>query len=481
MASKKQKQAGFLLPETINPNQVVCVRFDIPDTVEYRNAVRGHIYELAKWWLWERSGLPGDTRARDAAELFRVLIESTLSFGGCEGMPFELRQNPANPCLLEQSLDGGLNWSLAFDYNLCKSSIEDYVVAEQNKAAQNEKRQQDYDGTPGSINPDAPTTWTGGTGGVDALCSAVKAYVDGQVLDTLNKYRIAAGLAAIGAGLLGMGGILFAIVGGAVAFVIGLALSDVEEAASDRAALDAVICNLKSALGTGTVTESAFQSAINGLTGANHNQDTIIEILKGNMASQVNYLWFIDLLGAAQQPVAAGALVDCPCDNVWCYWFDFEHFGLDGWQAWPETGYSTVNYSAGIGILHSDVVDTRGNPDTGNRTVNVKRPFTSATITRIEVTYTITKGAYASGANPTYWLFVGGAQVASVTYAAETNGTKTRIWTGAISASEMALAIRSSYDSSAPYSYSGSIVVKSVKVSGTGQNPFGLDNCPPPP
>lgn len=32
---------------------------------------------------------------------------------------YELRQSPENPCQLEQSLDGGLTWTLAFDYRLC--------------------------------------------------------------------------------------------------------------------------------------------------------------------------------------------------------------------------------------------------------------------------------------------------------------------------------------------------------------------------
>lgn len=38
----------------------------------------------------------------------------------CEGDDmYLLRQNPANPCQLQQSTDGGVNWSLAFDYELC--------------------------------------------------------------------------------------------------------------------------------------------------------------------------------------------------------------------------------------------------------------------------------------------------------------------------------------------------------------------------
>lgn len=34
-----------------------------------------------------------------------------------------LRQNPENPCQLEQSLDGGESWTLAFDYSLCAPNL----------------------------------------------------------------------------------------------------------------------------------------------------------------------------------------------------------------------------------------------------------------------------------------------------------------------------------------------------------------------
>lgn len=37
-------------------------------------------------------------------------------------MAFKLRQNETNPCWLEQSIDGGETWELAFDYSRCISS-----------------------------------------------------------------------------------------------------------------------------------------------------------------------------------------------------------------------------------------------------------------------------------------------------------------------------------------------------------------------
>lgn len=42
----------------------------------------------------------------------------------CEDDMYELRQNSENPCQLEQSTDGGLTWTLAFDYSECMRAFE---------------------------------------------------------------------------------------------------------------------------------------------------------------------------------------------------------------------------------------------------------------------------------------------------------------------------------------------------------------------
>lgn len=50
-------------------------------------------------------------------ELQILLMTGNVSCGEVDGM--QLRQNPSNPCQLEQSFDNGASWSLAFDYSLC--------------------------------------------------------------------------------------------------------------------------------------------------------------------------------------------------------------------------------------------------------------------------------------------------------------------------------------------------------------------------
>jgi len=400
--------------------------------------------------------------------IFRLMTPVT---GG--DMSFQLRQSPADNCLLEQSLDGGQTWITAFDYTLClDNSARDYADREAQRVANNDRWDTLYDGTPQSIHQDCPSVYDQGTGGDLALCAAVKAYVDAQVLDTLNKYRIAAGLAAAGTGLLGSVSIIGLIPGGAVLFIIVLALADVEAAAADRVALNNVICNLKDALEGQAVTPASFQTAISGLTGNNHNEDTIIYILQGNAATEINYLYFLDLLGEAQNPAEAGVL-DCPCGD-WCYEFDFSTEGVQGWAG--ELGY-TPTIQSGVGMVGTDFVNNTGTSPIGVRSASVSRQFTPSMIKSVTMIYSLVKGSLDPASSPTIGMIIDGSTVISQ---AAGNGTDVSAgWsvTNAVDTSEIIVTVRSSRDPSSPYSYSGSCSIKKVIVTGTGVCPFGDSNC----
>lgn len=117
MASKRQKQAGWKLPPVIEGHDLVCYCVPIPNTREYRAAFIGQVKALGKWFNWEKSYTPGDTRATTAAMMFRELHRD-LDMVSCNS--FDLRQNPVNACQIEKSLDGGLTWELAWDSSLCE-------------------------------------------------------------------------------------------------------------------------------------------------------------------------------------------------------------------------------------------------------------------------------------------------------------------------------------------------------------------------
>lgn len=121
MSSKRQRLAGYRLPAVIDVEETTCISFNIPNDREYIAAARGAIYELLNWVHWEKSYVPGDTRASQAAALMRKVILPSFQVGGCP-MPFDVRQNEENPCILEKTEDGE-NWDEFANLRKCKPKI----------------------------------------------------------------------------------------------------------------------------------------------------------------------------------------------------------------------------------------------------------------------------------------------------------------------------------------------------------------------
>lgn len=116
MPSKKQKAAGWILPNPIEGYPLICYCVPIPDVPEYRSAFLGQMAALGKWWNWEKSYTVGDRRATTAAALFRGLYEE-ITVSGCSS--FDIRQNPENDCEIQKSLDGGETWETAWFLDNC--------------------------------------------------------------------------------------------------------------------------------------------------------------------------------------------------------------------------------------------------------------------------------------------------------------------------------------------------------------------------
>jgi len=85
MTSERQRNAGYILPQQIDPPDRICVQVNVPNTPEYIAAITGAISTLGKWWTWEKSYSPGDNRAKEAAEVWRKAIYETLVIGNCGG------------------------------------------------------------------------------------------------------------------------------------------------------------------------------------------------------------------------------------------------------------------------------------------------------------------------------------------------------------------------------------------------------------
>jgi len=115
MTSQRQRKAGFELPDPVTGWPLIDVCLKIPDAPEYRRAFLGHIYKLGLWAAWEKSYLPGDTRAKEAGELWREILNKYLDVGCCMSCCCDdnaLYRYDADGNL-EISTDGGTTWTPA--------------------------------------------------------------------------------------------------------------------------------------------------------------------------------------------------------------------------------------------------------------------------------------------------------------------------------------------------------------------------------
>lgn len=109
----------YELPAIWEPGEDWCVCIRIPGTSDHLATLADHLEMLT----WSNMYARDDTR-RGAAIVARRWQSALNSapIARCTG-GLMLRQNPENPCQLEQSLDGGESWTLAFDYSLCTPNL----------------------------------------------------------------------------------------------------------------------------------------------------------------------------------------------------------------------------------------------------------------------------------------------------------------------------------------------------------------------
>ncbi len=202
-----------------------------------------------------------------------------------------------------------------------------------------------YDGTPTSINPNAPTTDFGSTGDrFDALCAGLTGFVYQFARAQADSARAGqiGGLAAVAlvALLLIPGLNFFLVVGASIAValgmgVIGVSLETAIAALTDKPALNAVICFMRDVLKDQAVTEVNWNSCLDTYPfGVGTHEAIICDFIKQSIAQ--NYLTILNILGQAYTGVVDGvALPDCPCDIApWEKTFDFT-IDDQGWAVTP--------------------------------------------------------------------------------------------------------------------------------------------------
>lgn len=434
---------------------------------------------------WKTRYRPTSTEIdRETIDMWKGNLAEKLMALNCSPQVLT-RQNPMDYCQLQQSYDGGETWETVFDYSLCAGGAgnELYILMQQSINEVNIYRTDIYDGSTTSIDPDAPTTtwdYSGATGGEQALCNAVQAYVQNQMLQYYNKLLIGIGAAAITTGILGwITGGLALIVGGVVVLAAGLAIAAVQSAINDAEAMKTMVCRLADDLNGVPTNEGDFWNAVTSLTCDNLNQCTIRDVLIAGAYKEVNYLYFLALIGEAKREVGAG-IDNCPCGDDFCYYFSFATAGTEDWTVVTTGGYNNGVFNVGAGWDTTDHVNTVANPDAAMRLVYIQRSFSPRTVNKVTMTYDFTGGTYDSNTLFAIIIEVNGVFVKTITRASAVNGTNLQVvWEGSIAnANNIRLWVRPSRDISAPYVYSGSGRIVDCQVEGVGSNPFGSDNCP---
>lgn len=116
---------GYLLPEIIDPGELICLKVYVPKDDLYLRAFSGAFHRLGTWQVWEKDGT---TRAAEAALVWKNAIDYTMQNGwiGACGMSEECCEaivNAINNLQLSVSVNcggGGLpverNWRLPLDW-----------------------------------------------------------------------------------------------------------------------------------------------------------------------------------------------------------------------------------------------------------------------------------------------------------------------------------------------------------------------------
>lgn len=201
-----------------------------------------------------------------------------------------------------------------------------------------------------------------------------------------------------------------------------------------------------------------------------------------NLAAMIDVWGVVGLNNAARIGSGAeGNCDDCPCDDTWCYLFDFVNVGAEDWVLFQRNGSEFGAYELGTGWVYTDNTAVQSGVTTASREVRIARTFDNTEITKVVIFYNYTFGASDSMALQALDLWVGGTNVEVVPFSGMVNGNAQEFeWTGeGMSVTSLQVGLRSSRDISAPLTYSGNAVILEVLVEGHGTNPFGEDNCEP--
>lgn len=495
MSSDAQRNAGYILPDPVDGYDLICVTLKIPNVRQYRAALLGAIYELSKWWNWEKSNLPGDTRATRAAAYWRQLLYDHLKIDGACPVDDLRISVTGSSWQIEKTTDGGATWTpidrVVNEYpeghDLGWRFTAQDVVGDDTYFAFAIDRPYNNDyyrfnlfrpewftgGNPvdnildRSADPrthDYEPPYPNGTGvpaGETAPClsaETVAAWFEYTLEDTALKISAGGSVFAVAALVGGFFATLFSaglalpfVVAG-VSALIGFGGSNLVNAlaAFDWSEFKCILfCNAESDGSYSVAGYNAILNSVGSQTGMAWDAIEIWLQLHGRGG----------LTSAANSKAATTGDCDGCGDCTWCHEFDFTASAHSFVALTNQYGtYGT--YGSGIGwqAVHF------GPPDfTDQEQIYITRNFSNVGVTKIEVEGTC--GTVLGQPTTAITLIPSGQQIGLV------QGPHTYEFTDDLVLSSFSI-VWTNTGGSSP-----SDVITKLRLYGVGSNPFGLDNC----
>jgi len=183
------------------------------------------------------------------------------------------------------------------------------------------------------------------------------------------------------------------------------------------------------------------------------------------------------LNGLASQGFDRGNCASCGSCAGWCYSFDFTAddggFTLGG--AYSPTNQQQGQWVSGTGWQHT----TTASGNARRRGVYITRRIDATVITKVSMRYTYSAGAANTWENGygTWSINLEGDSVAGAVYPT-LPGASPKEWTGSIDSTLLGLSLMCCVHGPGLNTGSGgTCVITGVTFEGTGNNPFGTDNC----
>jgi len=387
------------------------------------------------------------------------------------------RQNPEDACQLEQSVDNGETWTLAFDYALCSSptGVPDTII----------------------VNPGAPdTTFTHQEGENDtqtqarndALCYAARKTVQTMMraaADVCNNQVDAINIGSIVTVIVGAVLVAVTIISATSLTALGLVIAaallqlfaQVQENScelyTDEDIEDGLTCMMYLNLQNRAVTLEDFRHAFDFETGCESTDTEAVATVFQSMLQSLSFgqrLFdgFLNVLGEAQSAALQGATIEsCICAAAtWCYIFDFA-------TVQPMFEIITGEYVSGAISANGDIDNWGGNDciyPTPSRGVQIRINVFLAT----GVSITTITGTGTNPGNPTAWMnlfdgttCLGQASISGATFSYNYPGAD-------ITAGNHVLTF--GLDNNTGGAQENTL--ETLTFSGTGNNPFAAcDNC----